>query len=50
MPFPKALFKLGQNALRGQAGQVMAQSWKIVPELVEMLHVTIGGARNIEIR
>ena len=39
-----------KNALRGQAGEILAQSWKVVPELVEMRHVSIGGARNVEIR
>jgi uncharacterized protein len=39
-----------QNAPRGQAGDILAQSWNVVPELIEMLHVRIGGARNVEIR
>ena len=33
-----------------QATQVLAESWRIVPEVVEMLHVTLAGSRNIEIR
>jgi len=33
-----------------QAAQVLAESWRIVPEVVEMLHVTLAGSRNIEIR
>jgi uncharacterized protein len=33
-----------------QAAQHLAQSWRIVPEVVEMLHVTLAGSRNIEIR
>lgn len=33
-----------------QGAQMLAQSWPIVREIVEMLHVRIAGARNIEIR
>jgi uncharacterized protein len=33
-----------------QAAQVLAESWRIVPEVVEMLHVTLAGSRNVEIR
>jgi uncharacterized protein len=33
-----------------QAEQLLAESWKVVPEVVEMLHVTLGGSRNVEIR
>lgn len=33
-----------------QATQVLAESWPIVPNVVEMLHVTLAGSRNIEIR
>ena len=33
-----------------QAAQVLAESWRIVPEVVEMLHLTLAGSRNIEIR
>jgi uncharacterized protein len=33
-----------------QAAQHLAESWRIVPEVVEMLHVTLAGSRNIEIR
>ncbi len=37
-------------AISPEASDHLAQSWKVVPELVEMLHVEIAGARNIEIR
>jgi len=30
--------------------ELLAESWQVVPELVEMLHVTLAGSRNIEIR
>lgn len=33
-----------------QAEQLLAESWRIVPEVVEMLHGTLAGSRNIEIR
>lgn len=39
-----------QRALQGQATEVLAQSWKVVPELIEMLHARLAGARNVEIR
>jgi len=29
---------------------LLAESWQVVPELVEMLQVTLAGSRNIEIR
>lgn len=32
-----------------QAAQILADSWRIVPEVVEMLHVTLAGARNVQI-
>jgi uncharacterized protein len=32
------------------AAQALAESWRVVPEVIEMLHVTLAGARNIEIR
>ena len=31
-------------------GSLLAESWKLVPEVVEMLHVTLAGSRNVEIR
>lgn len=31
------------------ASQVLAESWSIVPEVIEMLHVALGGARNVKI-
>lgn len=31
------------------AAQVLAESWSIVPEVIEMLHLTLGGARNVKI-
>jgi len=39
-----------QAAVSQQAADLLAQSWRIIPELVGMLHRTIAGARNIEIR
>lgn len=33
-----------------QAAQVLADSWRIVPDVVEMLHVELAESRNIEIR
>ena len=38
------------GAINGQAAQVLAESWRIVPEVVEMLHVRLAGARNVKIR
>ena len=37
-------------AVNLQAEQLLAESWKVVPEVVEMLHVTLAGSRNVEIR
>jgi len=40
-----------RNAVVGPlASQVLAQSWEIVPHVVEMLHFELAGSRNIEIR
>ena len=36
--------------LNVQGAQFLAESWQVVPELVEMLHVTLAGSRNVEIR
>jgi uncharacterized protein len=33
-----------------QGEELLAESWKVVPEVVEMLHVTLAGSRNVEIR
>lgn len=33
-----------------QAELLLAESWKVIPEVVEMLHVTLAGSRNVEIR
>jgi len=33
-----------------QDAQFLAESWQVVPEVVEMLHVTLAGSRNVEIR
>lgn len=33
-----------------EAEELLAQSWEIVPELMEMLHVDLAGSRNVEIR
>lgn len=32
------------------AAQALSESWQVVPEVVEMLHVTLAGARNVKIR
>jgi len=32
-----------------QGAQLLAESWKVVPDVVEMLHVTLAGSRNVEI-
>lgn len=32
-----------------QAKKLLAQSWEVVPELMEMLHVELAGSRNVEI-
>ena len=37
-------------AAEAQAADILADSWEVVPEVVEMLHVTLAGSRNIEIR
>lgn len=37
-------------AMNPQAAQLLAQSWRIVPDVVEMLHISLAGSRNIEIR
>lgn len=36
--------------LNPQGVQFLAESWQVVPELVEMLHVTLAKSRNVEIR
>jgi uncharacterized protein len=36
--------------LTPMAKAALPNSWQVVPELVEMLHVTLAGSRNIEIR
>jgi uncharacterized protein len=36
--------------LTPMAKELLAESWRVVPELVEMLHATLAGSRNIEIR
>lgn len=33
-----------------QASQHLAESWRVVPEVVEMLHMALAGSRNIEIQ
>jgi uncharacterized protein len=33
-----------------QGAQFLAESWKVVPDVVEMLHLTLAGSRNVEIR
>lgn len=37
-------------AMNPQGEQLLAESWKVVPDVVEMLHVTLAGSRNVEIR
>ena len=39
-----------RDAINQQGAQLLAESWKVVPEVVEMLHVTLAGSRNVEIR
>jgi len=45
---------MGENerlALIPPAGaQLLADSWKFVPDIIEMLHQTLTASRNIEIR
>jgi uncharacterized protein len=36
--------------VEAQTAELLAESWSIVPELVEMLHLKLAGFRNIEIR
>lgn len=36
--------------LTPMAKKLLADSWRVVPDLIEMLHLTLAGARNIEIR
>lgn len=33
-----------------EAAAALAESWRVVPEVVQMLHVTLAGSRNVEIR
>lgn len=37
-------------AIDAQAAQILSESWRVVPEVIEMLHVNLAGSRNIEIR
>ena len=37
-------------AMNPQGEQLLAESWKVIPDVVEMLHVTLAGSRNVEIR
>ncbi|KKW89304.1 MULTISPECIES: UPF0149 family protein [Sphingobium] len=37
-------------AINAQASQILSESWRVVPEVIEMLHVNLAGSRNIEIR
>jgi len=39
-----------RDAINQQGAQLLAESWKVVPEVVDMLHVTLAGSRNVEIR
>ena len=32
------------------ATQLLAESWSVVPDVIEMLHLTLAGSRNIAIR
>lgn len=36
--------------LTPQAEELLARSWEVVPELMEMLHAKLAGSRNVEIR
>ena len=38
------------RAIDGQAAQILAETWRIVPEAFEMLHERLAGSRNFEIR
>jgi uncharacterized protein len=37
-------------ATEAQTAGLLAESWRVVPEVVQMLHVKLAGSRNIEIR
>jgi uncharacterized protein len=37
-------------AVEAQAAPIFAQSWRIIPDIVEMLHQRLTGSRNIKIR
>jgi uncharacterized protein len=32
------------------ATELLAQSWEVVPQVVEMLHVELADSRNVKIR
>jgi uncharacterized protein len=36
-------------AVETQTAHTLADSWRIVPEVIEMLHVTLAGSRNVKI-
>ena len=37
-------------AVEAQTTHILAESWRLVPDVIEMLHQTLAGSRNIEIR
>jgi uncharacterized protein len=36
-------------AVETQTAHILADSWRIVPDVIEMLHVTLAGSRNVKI-
>jgi uncharacterized protein len=39
-----------EAVMNPEAAELLARSWKVVPEVVEMLHLELAKSRNIEIR
>ena len=37
-------------AVEAQTASIRAESWRVIPDVVEMLHQTLAGSRIIEIR
>lgn len=37
-------------AVEAQTASIRAESWRVIPDVVEMLHQTLAASRNIEIR
>jgi len=44
-----ALAEIYDGGSRTAAARILADSWRIVPEVIEMLHVTLAGSRNVKI-